>query len=198
MRPWCVLVLLLFSASVLPAQARSALSAPTLPLGLRISATEANSPPGSCGCFILLGGGMDIDLPLHRSLTADVEVAGQHTGSVPGTSRGLSTLTLLAGPRYRLALARRHSVFAQALFGAARGFDAEFRRGSNAVDTATALAFAAGGGYEFSLTRLLTVRAVQLDYVHTNLPNGSDNRQQNVRFGAGIVLNLSVGGLRRE
>ena len=141
---------------------------------------------------------MDVGLPLHRSLTADVEVAGQHASNVPGTTRGLSTITLLAGPRYRLALAKRHNVFTQALFGAARGFDADFRRGTNAVDTATAFAFAAGGGYEFSLTNLITLRPVQVDYLQTNLPNGSDNRQQNVRFGAGVVLNFSVAALSRR
>lgn len=196
MRLCCLL--LLFLVKTLSAQARSALAAPTVPLGLRVSATEANSPPGSCGCFVLRGGGMDVNLPLRRSLTVDVEVAGQHAGRVPGTLRGLSAITLLAGPRYRIVLARRQSIFAQALFGAVRGFDADFRRGTNAVDTATAFAFAAGGAYELSLTKLLTLRPAQVDYVQTNLPNGSDNRQQNVRFGAGIVLNLSATGLRRR
>ncbi len=128
----------------------------------------------------------------------DVEVAGQHASSVPGTSRGLSTITLLAGPRYGVALTKRQDVFAQALFGAARGFDADFRRGTNAVDTATALAFAVGGGYQFSLTHLLKLRPFQVDYVQTNLPNGSDNRQQNVRFGAGLVFQLPVAGLARR
>lgn len=173
-------------------------ASPTLPVGLRVSVTEANSPPGSCGCFQLIGGGMDIALPLHRSLSAAVDVAGQHAGSVPGTVRGLSTITLLGGPRYRVVTFGRNAVFAQALFGAVRGFDADFRRGSNAVDTATALAFAVGGGYELALPKRLTLRVAQLDYIQTNLPNGTNNRQQNVRFGAGVVFRLPVSGLGRR
>lgn len=171
--------------------------ASALPLTVRFAATEANSPPGSCGCFFLLGGGADLALPLHRRFTVDVELTGQHAGSVPGTTRGLSTITLLAGPRYRIALPRLQSVFAQALFGAARGFDAEFRRGANAIDTATSFAYAVGGGYELPLTARLSLRPVQVDYLQTNLPNGSDNRQQNVRLGAGIVVQLSGGSLKR-
>ena len=184
-------------AFVCAAQGRPGLPLSGVPLGLRFSATEANSPPGSCGCFFLLGGGLDTDLPLHRNLTVDVEAAGEHASSVPGTSRGLSTITLLGGPRYRVELPRLQSVFAQALFGAARGFDAEFRRGNNAVDTATAFAYAVGGGYEIPLTTRLTLRPVQIDYVQTNLPNGSDNRQRNVRIGGGVVFRLSTVGLRR-
>ncbi len=179
------------------AQGHSGLPASTVPVSLRFSATEANSPPGSCGCFFLLGGAADIALPLHRSFTVDVELAGQHTGSVPGTVRGLSTLTLLAGPRYRVRLPRLQSVFAQALFGAARGFDADFRRGGNAVDTATAFGYAVGGGYEIPIAANLTLRPVQLDYEQTNLPNGSDNRQRNIRVGAGFVVQLPSLGARR-
>ena len=179
------------------AQVHSGRPSSTIPVALRFSATEANSPPGSCGCFFLLGGAADIALPLHRSLTVDVEAAGQHAGSVPGTIRGLSTITLLAGPRYRIRLPRLQSVFAQALFGAARGFDADFRRGTNAVDTATAFGYAVGGGYELPIANSLTLRPLQLDYAQTNLPNGSDNRQRNIRIGAGIVFQIGSLGAHR-
>lgn len=168
-----------------------------VPLAFRFTATEANSPPGSCGCFFLYGGGADVALPLVRGLALDVEVAGSHAGLVPGTTRELSTITLLAGPRYRVALPREQGVFVQGLFGAARGFDAEFRRGTNAVDTATAFGYALGGGYEVALMRELTLRPMQVDYLQTNLPNGSDNRQRNVRLGAGVVVRISTVGLRR-
>ena len=164
---------------------------------MRFSATEANSPPGSCGCFFLLGGAADVALPLYRGFSVDTEIAGEHTDSVPGTDRGLSTITLLAGPRYRFQLPRLQSVFVQTLFGAARGFDAEFRRGTNAVDTATAFGYAVGGGYELPVGRRLTLRPAQVDYVQTNLPNGSDNRQRNIRVGAGIIVRLSAASMRR-
>jgi len=199
-RSFCTLLsaaALLLGCIAVQAQQVSNIPAPGLPLAFRFTATEANSPPGSCGCFFLYGGAADIALPLSHSLSADVEIAGNHTRLVPGTLRGLSTITLLAGPRYRIALPRESSVFAQALFGAARGFDAEFRRDNNAVDTATAFGYALGAGYELRLTHTLTLRPAQVEYIQTNLPNGSDNRQRNIRLGAGIVVHISTASLQR-
>ncbi len=189
--------LILLSVPSLRAQSRPGLPSTRLPLAVRFSATEANSPPGSCGCFFLLGGAADLALPLPRGFAIDMELAGEHAGNVPGTARGLSTITLMAGPRYRIGLPGLQSVFGQALFGAARGFDADFRRNANAVDTATAFAYAVGGAYELTLTRTLTLRPVQVDYLQTNLPNGSDNRQRNVRIGGGFVIQLSTFSLHR-
>ena len=58
-------------------------------------------------------------------------------------------------------------------------------------------AYALGGGYELPLTPTILLRPVQVDYLQTNLPNGSDNRQRNIRLSAGIVLQLSVRSLGR-
>ena len=44
-----------------------------------------------------------------------LEGAGNHASFVPGTTRQLSTVTLLAGPRYTVHLGRRHSLFAQGI-----------------------------------------------------------------------------------
>ncbi len=170
---------------------------PSVRVGLRYAATRANSPPGSCGCFLLQGAAVDATLAVHGGLAVAVEAAGNHASFVPGTSRQLSTITLLAGPRYIASLGAHHNFFAQALFGAVRGFDADFRRGTDAADTATAFAYAIGGAYELRLTRTIAVRPVQLDLIQTNLPNGADNRQRNLRFGAGISFRVPLGIARR-
>ena len=169
-----------------------------VPVAFRWTATEANSPPGSCGCFRLYGGAADVAVQLRAGISAVVEVAGNHVGLVPATNRGLSTITLLAGPRYTAGLGHGQRLFVQGLFGAVRGFDAEFRRGSDAIDTATAFGSALGAAYEVPLTQRFSLRAVQVEYVQTNLPNGSDNRQRNVRFGAGVVVRFSNPGLARR
>jgi hypothetical protein len=170
---------------------------PHVLVGLRYSATRASSPPGSCGCFLLQGAAVDAALPLRSGLSAVLEVAGDHASSVPGTSRQLSTITLLAGPRYTRRFAQRQSVFAQGIFGAVRGFDADFRRGNDATDTATAFAYAVGGAYQFRITRAVELRPIQLDLLQTNLPNGADNRQRNLRFGAGVAFSIPLGIARR-
>ena len=136
-------------------------------------------------------------LPIRSGFQAALEVAGDHVGLVPATNRGLSTITLLAGPRYTVPLPHGQRIFAQGLFGAVRGFDAQFRRGSNSADTATAFAYALGGAYELPVTSALRIRAAQVEYLQTNLPNGDDNQQRNIRFGAGVVLRIGTRGLHR-
>jgi hypothetical protein len=48
----------------------------------------------------------------------------------------------------------------------------------------------AGGGIDFKVSRQLSVRPVQAEYLATRLPNGHNNRENNLRIGAGIILRL--------
>jgi hypothetical protein len=86
----------------------------------------------------------------------------------------------------------------QALIGAARGFDADFLVGPNRADTATVFSFAAGGMLEVPLTRHIGLRAAELEYVQSSLPNGADNQQRNIRIGAGIVFRIPLPDNRRS
>lgn len=169
---------------------------PTIPVNVRFSATEANAPPGTCGCFFLTGGAADVAFRLTPTLSAVMEVSGQTVAHVNGTTRGLSTITLLAGPRYTVPM-RRVSIAGQALFGAVHGFDAAFTAGPSHNDTSTNFGMALGGFAEINLTQHLALRAAQVDYVQTNLPNGADNRQRNIRLGAGLTLRLPLPASRR-
>lgn len=172
------------------AHAQSAPQA-AIPISIRFAALQASSPPGSCGCFWLKGAAIDAAIPLLPHVSAAIEVAGVTTDRVPATSRGLSTITLLAGPRYTLPL-HRVSVFTQFLAGAVRGFDADFQTGTTHADTSTAFAFALAGALDVPVTPRFAVRAAQVEYLQSNLPNGVDNRQRNVRLGAGIVYRLTL------
>jgi opacity protein-like surface antigen len=51
-------------------------------------------------------------------------------------------------------------------------------------------AMTAGGGVDFKVSANISVRPVQLEYLMTRLPNGLNNREDNVRIGAGITLDL--------
>ena len=186
-----VLVLTIFSLAAHGLAAQIA-----VPVSVRFAATEANAPPGTCGCFFLTGAAADAAVIFLPRLSAAVEVGGNTVDHVAGTNRGLSTITLLAGPRYTLPLGRL-SVSAQTLFGAVRGFDADFVVGAVHADTNTAFGMALGGFAEFRLTPALAVRIAQVDYVQTNLPNGADNRQRNIRVGAGITFRVPLPASRR-
>ena len=185
-----IFLLLLSSAGTAFAQARSG-ERIDIPVGLRFTALEANAPPGTCGCFWLQGGAVDAAVPLLARLSAEVEIAGVTVHRVPASDRGLSEVTLLAGPRYTVPMGRA-SVSAHALFGAVRGFDADFVVGSNRADTSTNFAMALGVAPEFRLSRRLSLRAAEIDYVQTNLPNGAGDRQRSIRIGAGIVFHVPL------
>ncbi len=189
----CLATLLCLVPLSLSSQALSSFSEdPDVELGLRVTVTKANLSPGACGCFWLTGGAGDIAIPLWHAIRGVVEVAGNTTARVPDTTRGLSTITLLAGPQYSLSLPHRQAVSISALGGAVRGFDAEFRRGPVRQDTATAYAFALGGAYAVPLFRHTQLRVIDLQYLRTALPNGSDDRQSGLRIGAGLVFRAAL------
>lgn len=182
-----VLPSLLFATVATAQQVNTVLQA-----SIRYVATEANAPPGACGCFLLQGAAADVALPVAKHFSAVVELGGVTVHRVPGSPRGLSELTLLAGPRYTQPLGRvRLNV--QALFGAVRGFDSDFTvTPTTHTDTSTNFATTLGGALDVPMTRTFSLRAAQVEFLQTNLPNGVDNRQRNIRFGAGVVLNFRV------
>jgi len=164
----------------------------SLQVGLRYSATAANAPPGSCGCFFLQGGAIEASIPVLPHLRAVVEAGGSTVARVPASTRGLSEITLLAGPRYTMPVHHIH-LNAQALVGAVRGFDSDFILTTNVhTDTSTNLAIAFGGSIDLPLNHTMLLRPIQVDYLQTNLPNGVDDRQRNIRFGAGIIFRIHL------
>jgi peptidoglycan-associated lipoprotein len=46
----------------------------------------------------------------------------------------------------------------------------------------------AGGGVDIGLSRHISLRLAQADYVRMQLPNSITNVQNNIRLGAGIIL----------
>lgn len=169
----------------------------TIEVGLRYSTTAANAPPGSCGCFFLQGAALDASIPILPRIRGVIEAGGSTISSVPASTRGLSEITLLAGPRYVLPM-HRWRINTQALFGAVRGFDSDFIVATNThTDTSTNFAIAIGGSVETPLTQSILLRPLQLDYLQTNLPNGIDNRQRNLRIGTGLTFRIHLPETRR-
>jgi hypothetical protein len=48
----------------------------------------------------------------------------------------------------------------------------------------------AGGGLDIRLKSWLAVRPMQADFFLTQLPNGTNNRQNNLHLSAGLVFRL--------
>jgi hypothetical protein len=51
-------------------------------------------------------------------------------------------------------------------------------------------AMTAGGGIDFKVSTHVSLRPIQVEYLMTRLPNGLNNREDNLRIGAGIILHL--------
>jgi len=92
-------------------------------------------------------------------------------------------VSYLFGPRVSL---RRHVVttFAQVLFGRVWAED------GITLGSVTAFGMTLGGGIDLRVSRYLAVSPLQAEYFLTKFPDGANDRQNNFRFGTGIVLRL--------
>jgi peptidoglycan-associated lipoprotein len=165
-------------------------------VNFRYSEQVSNAPPGDCGCFGLEGAAVDaawnlISLDGWRGaglgLAADFGVV--HAGQVNGAGYGLTLTSFTAGPRVRLP-GKRLQTFAQALFGVAHGSGSQFPSGSTLVSSANSFALDLGGGVDYSINQRLSVRALQLDYLRTSLPNIGSDSQNSLRVGVGFTVHL--------
>ena len=114
-------------------------------------------------------------------LTADF---GGHYGTLNGGATHLNTF--LFGPQ--LSFPGRISPFVHGLFGGAHESVGAF---STAVffppGPQTAFAFAIGGGIDVKAAPFVSLRLIQLDYLHTRLYGGTQNQP---RLSAGVVLHF--------
>ncbi len=190
-----LLTLLLCCTLTAVAQSGAATSARgTLEVTLAYSADRTNGVVGGCGCFWMNGGKAEANANFGRGLSAVAELTGEHTGSINSANESLSFVTYLFGPRYSVRNSTRFVPFVQFLVGGVHGFDALFPARNGSTYAPDAFAFTAGGGLNIDLSRHFALRAFQADYMQTQLPNGSNDRQNHLRLAAGIVLKLGRSG----
>jgi peptidoglycan-associated lipoprotein len=138
------------------------------------------------GDFWLQGGSVDIAVPFYRGLSVAGNFSGVHASNAIHPGVNLGKISYLAGPRYTLARSSHVRIFGEGLFGGAHGFDSIFPVGGSLVPTANSFAMQLGGGMDVSLHRGFGVRAIELDYVRTGLPNNGANSQNDLRLAFGI------------
>jgi hypothetical protein len=103
-------------------------------------------------------------------------VATDHGTPVAGA------FTYLFGPRVNLRRSRV-TPFAQVLLG---GMAATSEIGHPGA--ANHFAMTAGGGLDVQVSRIVSIRPVQAEYLMTRYPNGLNNRQDNFRYSTGVVF----------
>jgi hypothetical protein len=180
---------LLASASVWAQQAGkpSSQTEGSIDVAIVYNPLMANVVSGSS--FWMQGGSVQIHGQFWRGLGVVADVSGLHSANASGTGVGLDLVTATFGPRYTWAPAhRRYAIFGQALAGEANGLHSVFPSPTGAVDSANNLALCVGGGANVHLTRHLALRAIEADWLRTQMPNATTNVQNNLRLGAGLIL----------
>jgi hypothetical protein len=120
------------------------------------------------------------------------EISGEYAGNGPSTGNSLTLTEFLAGVRYKLpSLWRReeHSPqpFGQLLLGAAHASGGIAGAGNGTIAFATRV----GGGIDLPVSPHFAVRIIQVDYDLTAFQNSSNNLQNNLLLGCGVVFRWS-------
>jgi len=149
----------------------------------------------------LNGGGGGAALYLNRWLGAVGDFSGYKIGTLKQGSTSLdvsgNAFTYLFGPRIRFGSGGLHP-FGQVLFGGAHRGDITCSTsdptcfnatgGTGAVSSSDSVfAMTAGGGVDVPVGRHFAVRG-QVEYLLTKFKDGVNDRQNNVRIFAGIVI----------
>ena len=159
-------------------------------LALTYSAARSNTVQGAS--FWSQGGTLAFSAQLHRGLSIVAEGSGAHATGAGVYSVPFDTFSITFGPRYTIGLDRgsRFSTFGQVLAGEGYGLNGVYPSPNGASSSAHGLATEVGGGFDVRLKKSLAIRAVQADWVRTQLPNGTTNVQNNLRLEAGLVWRL--------
>lgn len=134
--------------------------------------------------FWLQGGGVDAAVPLYKGLSVAGNFRGDHASNIqPGVNLG--QLSYMAGPRYTFGLPHVQ-VFGEGLFGGVHGFDSLFPAAGGVTNTANSYAMQLGGGLDIALRHGFGLRALEIDYVRTALPNNGTNTQNSLGLAFGL------------
>ena len=178
-----IAILLLMVSCAAGARAQAA-PAKSWELGAGYDFVHTNAPPSGCGCFSMNGGTASVAWRVRPAFDVAGEFNGTNNGNIRATGRSLVLLTYLAGPRYRyVAKSARVVPYGQVLVGGAHASGGLYASG-----TANSFAMAIGGGLDVAVRPRVAVKLVQAEYLMTLLPNGVNDRQNNVAVSAGVVF----------
>jgi hypothetical protein len=198
---WAVAFLVGVIASGPPAQAQEGPRPFPVDLAASYTTERAKIASADCGCFWLQGGSVNGAITLFHGLGVAVNFTGEHSSDIaPGVD--LSKLALMAGPRYTLRTSRwtnrflhaNHgtSIFGEALFGRVYGFNSIFPTSTGLTGSANSFSMQVGGGLDVALARGFGLRALEVDYVRTTLPNNVSNTQNDLRLSFGVSYRLHI------
>jgi outer membrane protein OmpA-like peptidoglycan-associated protein len=147
------------------------------------------------------GGGASITYYVNRWFGLTFDFSGTHSGDcendglcMAGTTSG-DLLTYMGGARFRWLNGSRWTPFLDAEAGGVHGTNFYKYAGGTSTtvtdDSQNAFGFMIGGGFDLRLTRSISWRVVQTDYLYTHFDqptNEAPNHQNSIRVETGIVF----------
>jgi predicted porin len=134
------------------------------------------------------GGSVELGANVWRGLGIAADVTGTHAGSIGSSGIPLSMVTVTFGPRYRWYTQKKLSLYGEALLGEASGFRSLFPSASGSRSDANSMALQIGGGADYRLNKRFDIRLLDAAWLRTQFPNGTDNVQNNLHLGVGVVV----------
>ncbi|MCL2659105.1 MAG: OmpA family protein [Acidobacteriaceae bacterium] len=187
---WIVASVLVAGSSVtafsqaLPAS--TGVKAPSPDLSVMYSTMHTNGNVGTSNCVWMSGGTAQVSVPVMRNFAVVGEVGAEAISKMPDSNRGLSLLSGRGGFRIPLSNHTMYQPFGQALFGVIRGYNTStYPDGSKSK---SAFSTVLGGGLDLAVSRSIWIRAAEVDYHFSQLPNGNGDRQNELRISGGVVF----------
>jgi hypothetical protein len=186
----CVLGLLSFLGSTARGQEYSKFD-----LFTGFSYSRANPSGTTLPSFNMYGGEASLAYNANRWLSGVFDFAGYRTSQLTSLEpKGFNgnMYTYLFGPRISYRHMGRVTPFGQALFGVAHALNGTYLNGKQ-----TDFAMSVGGGFDFRLSRRISIRPIQADYLLTHFNefetfqfNTSNSTQNNLRLSTGVVFHF--------
>ncbi len=168
-------------------------AAPSSSLDLGVSFVAMRSLEAGTGQnFWSSGGSVEIGADAFHGFGLAANVGGISSGSIGSGGIPLAMVMETFGPRYRWHDGRRLSFYGEGLVGEVNGFHSLFPSPSGAQTSATALATQLGGGSDLRIGPHLAVRLISAAWERTQLPNSTNNVQNSLKVGAGLVLRFGT------
>lgn len=141
--------------------------------------------------FWMEGGSIQLGANAFRGWGIAADVTGTHSSSIGQSGIPVSLVTATFGPRYRWHAEKKLSIYGEGLAGEANGFKSLYPTPFGAQSSANGLALQIGGGVDYKFKKHVAVRLLDVAWMRTQLPNASNNVQNILRVGAGIVIRFN-------
>jgi opacity protein-like surface antigen len=163
-------------------------------LALSFDIGDANLTTTNAFSFLFQGGSAEVSAQLFKGLGVTGSFTGLHASN-SGQGVPVNLLAFTAGPRFTIRTGGRNhrvSLYGQGLVGGVEGFDGLYPTASGPAASATSLAYQTGGGIDIAFTPRIALRLLQADWLRTQLPDGTQNIENTLRIGIGIVYHFTA------